>query len=123
VARLFPVAHFSAGTFGMYAAGNGWALALCLRGFCQRTGDTTFQYLDGLGRKVQTVKQKYSPDRKDVVLAIKYDEYGRPVREYEPYESNAATGERVAIPPGTPFSLTAYEPLPLNRKSSTTAPE
>ena len=86
-------------------------------------GDTTFQYLDGLGRAVQTVKQKYSPDRKDVVLAIKYDEYGRPVREYEPFESTATTGERVAIPSGTPFSLTAYEPSPLNRKSSTTAPE
>jgi RHS repeat-associated protein len=52
-----------------------------------RYSKQTTQYLDGFGRPVQTVIKKISPDQKDMVTAQVYDDYGREVYKYLPYES------------------------------------
>jgi len=45
----------------------------------------TTRYFDGLGRPVQTVTEKGSPNTRDMVNPIAYDMAGRQVREYLPY--------------------------------------
>ncbi len=44
----------------------------------------TVQYFDGLGRPKQVVNVKASPQQKDVVTPIEYDQFGRQVRDYLP---------------------------------------
>jgi len=46
---------------------------------------TATEYLDGLGRPVQTVQRQASPARRDVVQARAYDALGREPRQYLPY--------------------------------------
>ncbi len=48
-------------------------------------------YYDGLGRPKQQIGIKASPNKKDIVTHIEYDEYGRQPREYLPFEQQ--TGE------------------------------
>jgi hypothetical protein len=48
------------------------------------------EYMDGLGRVIQKVIVKGSPEKKDIVIPVEYDQYGREVKEYLPYAS--ATG-------------------------------
>ncbi len=43
------------------------------------------QYVDGLGRPIQTVQKGLSPTGKDNVIPVTYDEYGREVYKYLPY--------------------------------------
>ncbi len=43
------------------------------------------QYFDGLGRPIQTVSSKASPDGRDIVQPIIYDDFGRNKKEYMPY--------------------------------------
>ncbi|WP_161599639.1 DUF6443 domain-containing protein [Hymenobacter nivis] len=45
----------------------------------------TTQYLDGLGRPVQTVQWQASPQQHDLVQAVAYDALGRQPRQYLPY--------------------------------------
>ncbi|WP_243721296.1 DUF6443 domain-containing protein, partial [Aquimarina spinulae] len=45
-------------------------------------------YFDGLGRTKQQIAIKASPDGKDIVTHIGYDEYGRQDKQYLPFESN-----------------------------------
>jgi Leucine-rich repeat (LRR) protein len=49
-------------------------------------------YLDGLGRKVQTVQHAYSPMGHDVVQPHAYDSLGREPRQYLPYVTNTGSG-------------------------------
>lgn len=50
-------------------------------------------YFDGLGRSIQTVQVKGSPDLKDVVQYMEYDSYGRQSKQYLPYaEASSADG-------------------------------
>ncbi|MGB3469184.1 MAG: DUF6443 domain-containing protein [Cyclobacteriaceae bacterium] len=46
------------------------------------------QYVDGLGRPVQAIARWASPDFRDVVSFMTYDEYGRQTKQYLPYESD-----------------------------------
>jgi RHS repeat-associated protein len=52
---------------------------------------TTVQYIDGLGRPLQTVQQQASPTGKDIILASEYDAYGREVQRYLPYVNTSAS--------------------------------
>ncbi len=85
-----------------------------------------WQYLDGLGRPVQTIDQKHSPGQKDVVSTITYDNQGRQDSAFVVYESTVSpfnTGAFVAaIPANTPYTLTQYFADPLNRPSSVKPP-
>ncbi|MBQ4805411.1 RHS repeat-associated core domain-containing protein [Aquimarina sp. MMG015] len=46
-------------------------------------------YFDGLGRDKQQVDIKASPDKKDIVTHIDYDDYGRQDKQYLPFERQA----------------------------------
>ena len=50
------------------------------------------QYMDGLGRPIQTVTRGSSPDGHDLVTATFYDAYGRAGHQYLPYRSPGSNG-------------------------------
>ncbi|MCK8523270.1 DUF6443 domain-containing protein [Aquimarina sp. D1M17] len=54
-------------------------------------------YFDGLGRPTQQRAIKASPNQKDIVTHITYDDLGRQTKEYLPFESNAAVGEYTTV--------------------------
>lgn len=53
---------------------------------------TKTEYLDGLGRSVQTVLRQESPLGRDLVQPSAYDELGRQPRAYLPYVSGGTSG-------------------------------
>ncbi|WP_423149766.1 DUF6443 domain-containing protein, partial [Rubrolithibacter danxiaensis] len=93
------------------------------------------QYIDGLGRPVQSIQVQGSPLGKDIVTPVEYDSFGREARKYLPYadDSNgyglykpnavssqqgfySQTGPVVHIPSsGVSFSEARFEASPLNR--------
>jgi len=91
------------------------------------------QYFDGLGRMLQTVQVKGSPQvTKDLVTPFEYDNLGRVKQSYLPYASATADGsyktsgltEVVSYYQGShagvvqtsyPYSVPVYEPSPANR--------
>jgi RHS repeat-associated protein len=98
---------------------------------------TSYQYLDGLGRPVQSVQVGASPTGKDVVSPVFYDALGRPARSYLPYappqavsgsyqgnwESQQAAfysqpGDGV-VADNRPFTQHSYEASPLQRITQT----
>ncbi len=91
------------------------------------TTRTTIQYLDGLGRGIQTVEKAYSDDGtpKDVIKAIEFDGQGRPFKVYETFESSNSNGNYIPlnlISGSDPHTLTLYEASPLNRALSVIDP-
>jgi len=50
------------------------------------------QYMDGLGRPVQTVSKGVTPLGKDMVAPVYYDGYGRASLQYLPYAATAGDG-------------------------------
>ncbi|WP_299259925.1 DUF6443 domain-containing protein [uncultured Aquimarina sp.] len=55
-------------------------------------------YFDGLGRAKQQIGIKASPDKKDIVTHIGYDEYGRQAKQYLPFErQSGALGSYNAV--------------------------
>lgn len=111
----------------------------------------TVQHFDGLGRLMQTVNSKASPDaNKDLVQSVAYDGYGREVIKYLPYAvaSNDGTaglfkaGFRTKDAPdyttnpqytfyqttpnvavdSKPYAVTVAEPSPFNRLLEQGAP-
>ena len=105
----------------------------------------TTQYVDGLGRPLQTVVKKGSlktgSSPVDMVMPVVYDEFGREVRQYLPYASTEATGAFKSNPfqqqvdfyggPNSPiagqgetyfYGKTDFEASPLNRVTQTFAP-
>ncbi|MGF7076227.1 DUF6443 domain-containing protein [Mucilaginibacter sp. 3215] len=107
----------------------------------------TVQYMDGLGRPLQTVQVKGSPLKKDIVQPFAYDQYGREAMKYLPYaatttdgsyKSDALTGaltnfynpgntsatQQTNGMPNTsfPFAQTAFEASPLSRVVEQGAP-
>jgi len=117
------------------------------RGTCELI--QTVQYFDGLGRPLQTVQVKGSPGAKDIVQTFAYDAFGREAQKYLPYAATTTDGSYKSdglttgptnfyYPGGTaasgsqqgggvvynpaPYSLTNFEPSPLNRVTEQGAP-
>lgn len=84
---------------------------------------STYEYVDGLGRPMQTVKRAYSEAEKDVVTATTYDQYGRPVTTYAPTESLYADGRPLITNQLTDHTTTTYYADPLARVKSVTPPD
>ncbi|HJT73889.1 MAG TPA: DUF6443 domain-containing protein, partial [Chitinophaga sp.] len=102
------------------------------------------QYLDGLGRPLQTVQKGISPQGRDLVVPVVYDIYGREQYKYLPYvqqSDNNSDGRFKTNPfvaqksfyqdnnlnPGVAgesvyYSQTEYEASPLSRVLKTYAP-
>ncbi|MGQ2108040.1 DUF6443 domain-containing protein [Ornithobacterium rhinotracheale] len=49
-------------------------------------------YFDGLGREQQVVKINFSPEGKDVITHIEYDELGRQAKDFLPSPTNQSNG-------------------------------
>ncbi|MCB0842116.1 MAG: N-acetylmuramoyl-L-alanine amidase [Bacteroidetes bacterium] len=62
-------------------------------------------YIDGIGRKMQQIEVKASPDSRDMVSFSEYDEFGRIPREYIPYESTQLNNGHFRIDPVTEQAL------------------
>lgn len=102
------------------------------------------QYLDGLGRPLQTVAKKISPAGKDMVTAVVYDSLGREQFKYlpyvqqgdnfkdgklkaDPFASQVSFYQNVGLNPGIAgehiyYAQVEYESSPLNRVLKTYAP-
>lgn len=98
------------------------------------------QYLDGLGRPLQTIVTQGSPSFKDVVQPVVYDDFGREAIKYLPYAAQTGTngsyrsGAATDVigfynnpTPGVvatayPYSETVFEPSPLNKVQQQGAP-
>lgn len=101
---------------------------------------TQVQYLDGLGRPLQSVAVKQSPAGSDLVQPIEYDNMGRQSKEYLLYVANgngayqstatsailtwytANTALLKSSDLSRPFTETFFEASPLNRPSGQRAP-
>ncbi len=102
----------------------------------------TTQYFDGLGRALQTVTKAATPQAKDLVAPVVYDDMGRESFQYLPYVANSNTGnfrlnpfteqetylKSVFNPTNNAngekffYSKTIFETSPLNRPLKTFAP-
>jgi len=112
---------------------------------------TTIQYVDGLGRPMQTVQQQASASGKDIIQPVTYDQYGREAVKYLPYVntstsygsyrpdalSSTSGVTKFYNPSGVtlegkqsngivltqyPYATTIFEPSPLNRVTEQGAP-
>ncbi|GAA5040215.1 hypothetical protein GCM10011506_40440 [Marivirga lumbricoides] len=107
-----------------------------------------FTYYDGLGRPMQTLQTQASPNRRDMIKPIAYDELGRVNKEYLPYAANKNDGvldpsalrttggsyetsnqfgfydgtESTVAATNYPYAEVSYEPSPLNRPIAQYAP-
>ncbi len=95
-------------------------------------------YLDGLGRSIQQVSKRGSPDKKDMVAPMDYDIFGRDNRKFLPYVSITNSGDVQGQPFASQksfyqtatdvahsdlaFSFAQFENSPLNRQTAQTAP-
>lgn len=91
------------------------------------------QYMDGLGRPLQTVIKQASPQLKDLVSPFLYDEYGREKYKYLPFVSSTTDGNFKMNPFAQQqsfmqsqysgeqvfYSISEYEASPLNRVTKT----
>ena len=59
------------------------------RNLCEE--NQTIQYLDGLGRPLQTVQVQGSPGFKDIVQPVAYNAFGREQFKYQPYPAQTGT--------------------------------
>ena len=110
----------------------------------------TVQYVDGLGRPVQSITVQASPGFRDLVQPIAYDPFGREDKKYLPYSATLGTSNGsyksnaiaeqsdfysnpsnpsgwaapgvTPIPGNTAFSKTIFEASPLNRVLEQGAP-
>lgn len=53
---------------------------------------TTIEYVDGLARPIQQVMLQASPNKKDIIQPLAYDQYGRKALDYLPYAANTTGG-------------------------------
>lgn len=84
----------------------------------------TKQYMDGLGRSLQTVKKGWAANSTDVVVgAVSYDNQGRVTKEFTPFTGGNNTGNFTTIPTSQKFTAFTYESSPLNRVLTTTPPD
>ncbi|WP_321308614.1 DUF6443 domain-containing protein [Marinifilum fragile] len=66
------------------------------------------QYMDGLGRPMQTVSVQATPNKQDLVQPIYYDDFGRESRTYLPF-ARENTGE-LHVNPTDPINWTSHYP-------------
>ncbi|MEE1945904.1 DUF6443 domain-containing protein [Pedobacter sp. KR3-3] len=109
------------------------------RSVCEE--NQTIQYIDGLGRPLQTVTVQGSPSFADMVQPMAYDALGREAVKYQPYSvannngayRPGAVAEQLGFYAGQPvgssirqtsqpFSQTVFEASPLNRVLEQGAP-
>ncbi|MBN3584907.1 hypothetical protein JYB64_21145, partial [Algoriphagus aestuarii] len=98
---------------------------------------TAIQYVDGLGRPIQTIQRKGTINGKDLIVPIQYDLFGRTEKEYLPYYDGAASQDgsfrNNAVNDHTSlttsiygdtygYSETLFEASPLNRPEKQAAP-
>lgn len=81
----------------------------------------TFQYVDGLGRGIETVYKGKATGGKDQIVAIAYDTQGRVSKNFEPFGGSGSSGSYQA-PGAAPFTSTEYESNPVNRVWKATPP-
>ncbi len=92
-------------------------------------------YFDGFGKAKQSIAIKQSPNQKDLIQHIEYDQFGRTSKQYLPSPSSQNTGNYIsnaktltenyyqnAFADQHPFSEIRYDNSPLNRKLETSAP-
>lgn len=103
----------------------------------------SMQYVDGLGRSLQTVGWRISPSQKDIVAPVVYDSFGRQQHQFLPYMSTGSDGSfktdpfndqktfyTSTYPSEQPalqgeqlfYSKSVFEASPLNRVIKTLAP-
>jgi RHS repeat-associated protein len=100
------------------------------------------QYMDGLGRPIQTVSKGISPNGRDMVAPVVYDIYGRESFKYLPYVQQSSSDGKFKTSPFTAqrdfykdgvlnpgavgeniyYSKVVYETSPLNRPTETYGP-
>ncbi|CAH0304242.1 MULTISPECIES: DUF6443 domain-containing protein [unclassified Pedobacter] len=99
------------------------------------------QYMDGIGRPVQTVSVMGSPAKNDLIQPFTYDAFGRENIKYQPYSTTSNNGgfrtnalsaqldfytnqNSLSSIKATqnPFSVSVFEPSPLNRIEQQGAP-
>ena len=74
---------------------------------------TRQNYIDGLGRPLQTLSLKYGPGMEDVAHgAVEYDEFGRVERQFQPHPGGNGSYQE----PGGPHDRFEYEDSPLSRE-------
>ena len=89
------------------------------------------RYFDGLGRLKQEIGVKQSPNVKDIVRPVVYDEYGREYKKYLPFANSSQNGRSVSSPlvgqagyykslygsadGNAAYSETVFDNSPLNR--------
>lgn len=104
--------------------------------YSQEVVSTSRTYIDGLGRPVQEVIKNGSPQKKDIVKPIEYDQFGREIKSYlhyadvsmdGAYKNNCATAQASFYNNNTsnnadkvvndayPFAVSVYDNSPLNR--------
>ncbi|MEN7549448.1 DUF6443 domain-containing protein [Rapidithrix thailandica] len=121
-----------------------------LEGLPKEAISNTVNYVDGLGRPLQTVIWQGSPTGYDIIQPVQYDEFGRQVNTYLPYVATPDYGKGQAgayqeqalikgdeinsrvfqfyqgqpgiAQDGKPFSHQELEASPLNRVLSETGP-
>ena len=64
-----------------------------------REVNQTTQYVDGLGRTIQTVSKAISPNGRDIVAPVVYDQYGREEFKYLPYVQQTASDGKFKTAP------------------------
>lgn len=70
----------------------------------------TIKYVDGLGRPIQSIVAAGSPNGKDMVSFDKYDQYGREVKYYLPFEATTNSGAYNSMTTITADQLNFYSP-------------
>ncbi|MEM6321452.1 MAG: DUF6443 domain-containing protein, partial [Bacteroidota bacterium] len=86
----------------------------------QLTSLTSRQYVDGLGRPIQTIEVGQGPNGKDLISTVAYDKHGRSKYSYETIEGALTGGLYINPTMSWEKSTVAYYDSPLNRTQSTT---
>lgn len=65
----------------------------------------TTNYIDGLGRSLQTVQKQAAPGQKDMVTATQYDGFGRTTYQYLPFAVTSGSQSADGTFKTDPFTL------------------
>ena len=106
------------------SADQNYVLTKTFRGAGATQPVATIEYVDGLGRSVQSVGYRASPGQKDIVTSVTYDAFGRTDKTYLPAPATGGTGALAPDQPAqavsfygdnVPYTQPVYEASPLNR--------